>query len=64
MDIEKTHNKRKAPTPSEETKNQENQVAPEETTNESVSKTRVGARNPRQNKTLPKGKKNNYNEFL
>ena len=55
MDIEKTHNKRKAPTPSEETKNQENKVATEEITSESASKTRAVVRKSRQNKTPPKG---------
>ena len=57
IDIEKIPNKRKAPTPSEEIQNQENQVAKEETTSESASKTRAGARKSRQNKTLPKGQK-------
>ena len=57
MDIEMTLNKRKAPKPSEETQNREKQVAKEETTSESASKTRVGARKSRQNKTLLKGQK-------
>ena len=42
MDIEKTPNKRKTPTPSEENQNQEDQEAIEETNSESASKTRAG----------------------
>ena len=44
MDIEKTPNKRKVPSPLEETQNQETQVAKEKTTSESASKTKTGAR--------------------
>ena len=54
MDIERTPNKRKAPTSPEETQNQENIVAKEKPTSESASKTRAGARKNRQNKIIPK----------
>ena len=57
MDIEKTSNKRKAPTPSEKSQNQEDQEAIEETNSDSTSKTRSGTRKSRQKKTLPKGPK-------
>ena len=44
MDIEKTPNKRKTPTPSEENQKQEDQEAIEETNSKSASKTRAGTR--------------------
>ena len=56
MEIEKKPNKRKTPSPSEETQNQEDQEAIE-TNSESASKMRAGTRKSRQKKTLPKGQK-------
>ena len=56
MEIEKSPNKRKTPTPSEETQNQEDQEAIE-ITSESASKTRAITRKSRQKKTLQKGQK-------
>ena len=47
MEIEKKTNKRKPPTPSEETQNQEDQEAIENNS-ESASKTRAGTRKSRQ----------------
>ena len=63
MDIEKTPNKRKAPTPPEETQNQKNQVATEDTASEYASNTKAGDMISIQNKTLPKGQ-NSYDEFV
>ena len=57
MDIEKTPNKRKAPTSSEESQNQEDQEEIEEINSDPTSKTRSGTRKSRQKKTLPKGPK-------
>ena len=60
MDIEKTPNKRKAPTSSEEKQDQEDQEDQEEiedTNSDPTSKTRSGTRKSRLNKTLPKGPK-------
>ena len=57
MDIEKTPNKRKAPSSSEESQNQEDQEEIEEINSDSTSKTRSGTRKSRQKKTLPKGPK-------
>ena len=54
----------KTPTPSEETKNQGNQVETEETASQPASKTRAGARKFRQNKTLYRKGKNSYDEFV
>ena len=57
MDIEKTPNKRKAPTPSDGSQNQEDQEVIEDINSDPTSKTRSGTRKSRQNKTLPKGPK-------
>ena len=54
MDIEKKHNKRKAPTPSNKDQNQDIQEVVKEPASESSSTTRAGARKLRINKTLPK----------
>ena len=56
MEIEKKTNKRKPPTPSEETQNQEDQEAIENNS-QSASKTRAGTRKSRQKNTLLRGKK-------
>jgi len=57
MDIEKSPNKRKAPTSSEEKQDQEDQEETEDTNSDPTSKTRSGTRKSRLNKTLPKGPK-------
>ena len=54
MDIEKTPNKRKAPTSSEEKQDQEDQEETEDTNSDPTSKTRSDTRKSRLNKTLPK----------
>ena len=56
IEIEKSPNKRKTPTSSEEIQNQEDQEAIE-ITSESASKTKASTRKSRQKKTLQKGKK-------
>ena len=57
MDIKKNHNKRKSPTPSHESQNQDIRQVATKPTSESSSNTRARARKLRINKTLQKGHK-------
>ena len=60
IDIEKTLNKRKVPTTfnEKENQNQETQQIANDSTSESATKTRAGARKSRLNKTLQTGQNN------